>query len=189
MSNNLIHLNTPTVSYDTAWQTENIEPTTRKEYIDQWEIGGEYPFTIEQQYKTVWTDEYKAKMDSLTPQEKAFMKMNMNAMYGATTWLSNGGYIQYPNNSIGLNLNSVNPIKSMYYMNSRRSSKCYDEVIVPHEGTAICIQKERLVAHFKHKISKTSKKKKFEIENLNKIIEGHQKYINSYIDEFPERFI
>ncbi len=177
-------INTP-VSPSNSWFKDDITPTTRKQFIDKWEVCGVYPFKIEQQHEMVWTDEHKAEMAALTPQEKAFMKMQMNSMYGMMpTWVAGGAYINHPGGSIGIDMN---PIKTRYYMASNGTA--HKEVIVPHEGTANCIQKQRLVAHFEHKISKTSKKKKTEIEKLTKIIEMHQGEIDIYIDEFPERFI
>lgn len=163
--------------------------------LDKWDVSGEYPFAITRQSEEVYTEEYKAQLASLTPQEKSMMKMNLNAMYGmgglgmgGSGISSNyymtpgGGSLNHPGVSMG-----YSGLKEQYYGIS--GAKAYSSATVPHEGTANCIQQERLVSHFRHKVSKTSSKKKNEIDNLNKIIDMHQAEIDIYVDEFPERFI
>ena len=149
-----------------------INEMYEKRLIDLWEVDGVYPYTITQQYKQVFTEEYRLKVESMTPREKRIMTMQMNTIYGIT-----GG------------------IRSMYYSTSMGvgvSNLCQE--VIPNqmfkfEDRAECHQKQLLVAHFTHKIKKTSKKKKQEIENLEKIIAIHQEIVDKQMDEYPERFI
>lgn len=67
--------------------------------------------------------------------------------------------------------------------NQKSSSKIYRE-----EETAETIQKQKLLKHFKHKLSKTSSKKK-EYSDLSKIIDMYQVEIEEYIDTYPERVL
>jgi len=151
------------------WNMDNIPATTYKVYIDKWDISGEYPFEITRQYTEEYTEEYLQQLVDLTDKEKMIKKIYTNSYYGAYGDRSSFSYTG---------------IKSLYYQNG----KVQPQVNVPHEETALCIQKQYLVDHFKHKLTKTSKKKP-EFETLTKIVEMYEAEIEIYMNDYPERFI
>lgn len=147
------------------WKLNGIESTMHTVLLDKWDVSGTYPFKITQQETQESTYEYKAALANLSISEKAMLKINMATSYGG-----------------------IYTGKSIYY-GSKKVGTEREKQTVPHEETAVCIQKAYLVSHFEHKLSKTSKKKKEEYNNLNKIIELYKSEIMIYMDEFPERFV
>jgi len=166
------------------WNLDDIPSTTYRRYIDKWDVSGEYPFKITQQFTEEYTEEHLDHLSKMSDKEKMLLKMNMNAMYGmfgGITPTSSNMYYSSAGGSVGFNHTGL---KSLYYKNG----KAQESRTVPHEETAVCIQKENLIKHFKHKLTKTSKKKN-EFQSLTNIIEMYQNEIAIYMEDFPERFI
>ena len=170
------------------WKMDDIEPITYKKYIDKWDVDVEYPFKITQQHVEEYTDAHKEKLEALTDREKMLMKMNLNSFYGAyggitpsstNMFYGGGATFNHPGGGLGL--------KSLYYRSSIGKAK--QSRTVPHEETAICIQKEYLIEHFEHKLSKTSIKKKEEVKTLTNIVTMYKNEVLIYMNDFPERFI
>ncbi len=152
------------------WQPEKIYI---KVPVDEWWVESKYPFEIIQNHEEVLSEEAEndiKEMKEKTPGTYRMMQhmhsMNINAVYGAY-----GGRGGMTFNHPGMS----------YYMSSNK--------IYKYLGCAETRQKELLVEHYNHKLTKLSKKKKAEVETLTNIVKKFNLEIDEYIDTYPERYV
>ena len=164
------------------WSPSLVGSDYKKVPKDEWWIEREFPYKINQCYDEVLKDDIVKEMYSIpgnawmSSMITAQARMSLNSMYGAYG-ASNGG----------ISSNHMSTLTSMYY----RSDRAEEKQIVYYKEleTAECFQKQLLTSHYKHKLTKLSKKKKDEVKTLTTIINVFKEEIELYMDEYPERFI
>ena len=146
------------------WYSDNYY---KEVLVDEWLVAKEFPFAPKQQKQTRLSEDISEYLNILKKDTslsasimKQAIKSNLNSMYGT-------------------------------YGTSRvwETIELYEDKVHKFLESAECRQKELLVDHYNHKISKMSPKKKEEIETLKKVVKKLNLEINEYIDAYPERYL
>ena len=175
---NIIQSPRGTGSLSSSWQPEDI--FNADEYrdlyieveIDKWIVSPEYPFKI-----TRLTEE---RLNENHPKIIDITQHMPGSMYMLDRLYKNSTYGVYAG------ISGASSLQQQYYGRLFRHNfgKEFNNKILTNH-----YHNELLINHYTHKVGKMAKKKKDEIETLNKIIKKLNIQNDDYVDEYPEVFV